>query len=150
MNSGKELIFLSTPITNAINPETGCFDMKMASQINVIAEKIRQKGYDLFLAIEQEEWGKAVASPEVCTPRDYTNLIKSKGLVVYLTECFSEGTAVEIGWASAKGIPVTIICPKGLKMSPLLKGLNLIGNNRIYHVDFEDTEQIDVILNERL
>lgn len=150
MNANKELIFLSTPITNAINPETGWFDSKMASQINVIAEKIRQKGYDLFLAIEQEEWGKAIASAEVCTPRDYRNLMKAKGLVVYLTECFSEGTLVEIGWASAKGIPVTIICPKGLNMSPLIKGLNLIGNNRIYHVDFNDPQQVDVILNERL
>ena len=150
MKEDKELIFLSTPITNALDVETGCLDKIIASQINIIASKIRQMGYDLFLAIEQEKWGEAIAAPEVCVPRDYRNLIKSKSLVVYLTECFSAGTFVEIGWASAKGIPVTIICSKELKLSPLLQGLDMIGDNRIYYVSFQDLQQIDMILKERL
>jgi hypothetical protein len=145
-----ELIFLSTPITNAIIPETGCLSIDMTAQIKMIADKIRQKGYRLFLAIEIEQWGKVKATPEEITPRDYNNLLQSNRLVVYLTECFSEGTLVEIGWASANQIPTTIICPKNLKISPLIKGLNCIGDNRIYYVDFGNTEEIDVIFNERL
>lgn len=150
MEKNKEMIFLSTLITNAINRETGCFDISMTTQINVIAEKIRQKGYALFLAIEQEKWGKELAKPQTCTSRDFNALKEAKGVVVYLTECFSQGTLVEVGWATARGIPVTVICPKGLVMSPLVEGLHLIGDNRIYYVDFEETEQIDAVLDERI
>lgn len=150
MEDKKSLVFLSTPITNAIDRITGCFDKEIELRIRQLAEKIRNKGYDLFLAIEQEEWGKAIAMPDTCTPRDYNNLIESKSLVVYLSECFSAGTYIEIGWASARNIPITILCQKGMKLSPLLLGLEHIGDNKIYYVDFNELQVVEAILNERL
>lgn len=146
----KKTVFLSTPITNAVNPETGQYDAVMAYQIRRLAEKIRGRGYELFLAIEEEEWGKDIASPEKCTPRDYSHLQKATHLIVYLTSCFSEGTLVEIGWASAWKIPITILCQKGMSISPLVKGLNNIGDNKLFLVDFNQEEDINAILCSRL
>lgn len=150
MEKKKQIVFLSTPITNAIHPETGRYDTRMAVQINRIAESIRAHGYDVFVAIEEENWGEKIAAPEECTPRDYQHLLMADYLIVYLTTCMSEGTLIEIGWASANQIPITVFCPKEMKISPLLDGLNQIGDHRIFHVDFEDMEEIETILMERL
>lgn len=150
MEKKKQIVFLSTPITNAIHPETGRYDTRMAVQINRIAESIRAHGYDVFVAIEEENWGEKIATPEECTPRDYQHLLIADYLIVYLTTCASEGTLIEIGWASANQIPITVFCPKEMKISPLLDGLSQIGDHRIFHVDFEDMEEIETILMERL
>lgn len=150
MEKKKQRVFISTPITNAIHPETGCYDTRMAVQINRIAESIRARGYDVFVAIEEEKWGEKLAAPEECTPRDYQRLLIADYLIVYLTTCTSEGTLIEIGWASANQIPITVFCPKEMKISPLLDGLSQIGDHRIFHIDFENMQEIEGILMERL
>lgn len=146
----KQKAFISTPITNAINPETGCFDSAMAYQISSIAEMLKERNYEIFLAIEKEKWGKEIAKPEDCTVRDFNELKNSDKLIVYLPKCFSEGTCVEIGWATALVIPVTILCQKGMKVSPLIQGLSTIGDNRLFYLELSDQDKIRTILDSRV
>ncbi|SES78161.1 nucleoside 2-deoxyribosyltransferase [[Clostridium] polysaccharolyticum] len=146
----KQKVFISTPITNAINSETGCFDSVMASQISSIAEMLKERNCETFLAIEKEKWGKKIAKPEDCAVRDFRELKNSDKLIVYLTRCFSEGTCVEIGWATALDIPVTILCQKGMQVSPLIKGLGSIGDNRLFYLELSDQDKLRTILNSRV
>lgn len=153
MNKSKtgKTIFLSTPITNAINAKTGYLNTIIATRINMVACYIQSKGFEVFLAIEREKWGMELMSSEKCTPKDFEGLMSSHHLIVLLTDYISEGTLIEIGWASARNIPISIICDKSIELSPLVKGLHTIGNNRIFSFDWSsNNETWKMIINERL
>ncbi|MBO0439017.1 hypothetical protein [Candidatus Enterococcus ikei] len=143
-------IFLSTPITNSLNKETGLMHTDIATKISRIQECLISQRYEVFLAIDRENWGRTIMSPSECTPLDFYGVSNSSHMVVIISKYISDGVLIEIGWASALNIPITIFCEKESNLSPLVLGLPTIGEHQIFYVDFEDTEMIEIMLLERV
>lgn len=145
-----EQIFLSTPISKAINPKTGFLHSKIAVKINRIFDLLTIEGYKIFLAVAIEKWGRQKVNSVECTKRDYDELIKSKHLVAILSDYISEGVLIELGWASARNIPMTIIADYRINLSHLLLGLPSISDAKIYQVDWKSDELfLSTIFDER-
>ncbi len=49
------------------------------------------EGYNIFLAIDIEKWGRQKVTSVECTKRDYDELIKSKHLVAIVSDYISDG-----------------------------------------------------------
>ncbi|ACQ51156.1 nucleoside 2-deoxyribosyltransferase [Clostridium botulinum] len=145
-----EQIFLSTPISKAINPETGLLHSKTAVKINRIFDLLTMEGYNIFLAIDIEKWGRQKVTSVECTKRDYDELVKSKHLVAIVSDYISDGVLIELGWASAHKIPITIIADYRMNLSHLILGLPSISDAKIYQVDWKNDELfLNTIFNER-
>ena len=145
-----EQIFLSTPISQAINPNTGLLQSKIAVRINRIYDVLSMSNYNVFLAIDREEWGRQKVTAVGCTKRDYDELIKSKHLVAIISDYMSDGVLIELGWASALNIPITIIADYRMNLSHLVLGLPSVSDTKIYEVDWQNDEIfLSSILKER-
>jgi hypothetical protein len=145
-----EQIFLSTPISQAINQSTGLLQSKIAVRINRIYDLLSMSGYTVFLAIDREEWGRQKVTSDGCTKRDYNELLKSKHLVAIISDYMSDGVLIELGWASALNIPITIIADYRMNLSHLVSGLPAVSNAKIFEVDWQSDEIfISSILKER-
>lgn len=145
-----EQIFLSTPISQAINPSTGLLQSKIAVRINRIYDLLSMSSYTVFLAIDREDWGRQKVTSDGCTKRDYNELLKSKHLVAIISDYMSDGVLIELGWASALNIPITIIADYRMNLSHLVSGLPAVSNTKIFEVDWQSDEMfISSILKER-
>ncbi|WDV46530.1 nucleoside 2-deoxyribosyltransferase [Clostridiaceae bacterium M8S5] len=143
-------VFLSTPISSTINPNTGLMESDIAVKINKIFDML-STDYEVFLAIDREKWGLVKVTAKECTERDYRELKESAHLVAIICDYFSEGVLIELGWASALKIPITIIADKNVKLSPLVLGLLSVSDTRIYQVNWKEDEiYLDLILKDRL
>lgn len=118
---------------------------KIASRIRMMTESLRQAGHTVNSAIEREEWGKNLMSPTECTPLDFMSVKAADHLIAILDRTVSEGVLVELGWASAWGINMTIIIDEALLLSPLVAGLPTISETHIYPVKWNDPQHVWMI-----
>ena len=145
-----EQIFLSTPISQAINQNTGLLQSKIAVRINKIFDILSISCYNVFLAIDREQWGRQKVTAVGCTKRDYNELLKSRHLIAIISDYMSDGVLIELGWASAHKIPITIIADYRMNLSPLVLGLPSVSDTKIYEVDWQSDEIfLSSILKER-
>lgn len=140
-------IFLSTPISNYLDRNTGIMESRVGKSINYVYEFLGRD--NLFLAIDAEDWGRILIDEKECTVRDFNEMKKADYMVVLIFSRISEGVLIELGWASSMKIPITIITEKSVQLSKLVKGLSYITNCTIYKIDWDsELEKLDFILKE--
>jgi nucleoside 2-deoxyribosyltransferase len=117
-------IFLAAPFTQYLEPGEGRIVPALCEALRAVAELLRARGFDVFLAHEREQWGGDVYAPERCTPLDWAELRRADVVVAFPRK--SGGVHVELGWASALSKPIVIVLEPAGGDSPLVTGLGMV------------------------
>jgi nucleoside 2-deoxyribosyltransferase len=140
MTSKHGCVFVGGPIQHAIARD-GTFDRRARSAIASAIAALESGGHRVLSAHVFEQFGKmdmAGLFREVCQ-RDYAWMrqcdafvavlpLDSRGEVIH-----SGGTSVELGWASALGKPIVLVCDPAPRYSHLVLGLDAVA--RVVHLD---------------
>jgi hypothetical protein len=133
-------VFVGGPIQHAIGLD-GCFADGCRTVIERVISGLTAEGHKIFSAHLTERFGEMDVSgkfQEVCA-RDYRWMRQCDVFVALLPldangdVIVSNGTSVELGWASAMGKPIVIVCDSAPKYSHLIIGLDAIA--RVVKVD---------------
>lgn len=145
-------VFVGGPIQHAIL-RTG-FVGGLQDAINTAIGVVAEHGATVFSAHMAEKFGEKTAAftPEQVSVRDFHWMKKCDVFVPVLpllddgTLRRTDGTHVELGWATALGRPVVMLTqqPFAESASHLLKGLHRVGAVRV--VDFDDFTQKPALL----
>ena len=139
-------VFLGGPIQHA-SDESGCFDGRLKNLVLCLVDILEQAGYEVLSAhIAEDFGGLPPSSSEELVLRDYGWLELCDVYAALFVRgssgqyIRSDGTHIEIGWASALGKPIVIIgddvpCDEH---SHLLRGLGAF-----VHVQFVSIAEIE-------
>lgn len=147
MNS-KKTIFLGGPIQYATSSD-GKFDIKIKRLIEIIIKSLNDYGYNVLSAHVAEGFGThtfRLTDGSICN-RDFTWMCESDlyiALILSNDECNlirSDGTYVEIGWASMQKKPIILIMDSNQfsELSKVVKGLSMITN--VYILDLNKIDE---------
>ncbi|MFF3994205.1 nucleoside 2-deoxyribosyltransferase [Streptomyces cyaneofuscatus] len=136
-------VFVGGPIQHAILPNG--FVPELQDAIQTAISVAEENGANTFSAHRVEEFGEQTAAftPEQVSVRDFRWMRKCDVFVPVLpvledlTLRRTDGTHVELGWATALGRPVVLITKQPFvdSASHLLKGLHRVGTVRT--IDFD-------------
>ncbi|MEU6482229.1 hypothetical protein ABZ858_36260 [Streptomyces sp. NPDC047017] len=150
-------VFVGGPIQHAIL-NTG-FVGGLQDAITTAINTVSEQGATVFSAHTVEKFGEQTAAftPEQVSVRDFRWMKKCDVFVPILpllddgTLRRTDGTHIELGWATALGRPIVVITkqPFAESASHLLKGLHRVGDVQV--IDFDDFAQkpsllIDAVL----
>ncbi|MEK8170510.1 nucleoside 2-deoxyribosyltransferase [Streptomyces sp. M19] len=137
-------VFVGGPIQHAILTEGFVGHLKDAIQTAIGV--VEENGANTFSAHRVEEFGAQTAefTPEQVSVRDFRWMRKCDVFVPVLpvledlTLRRTDGTHVELGWATALGRPIVLITKQPFveSASHLLKGLHRVGN--VQAIDFDE------------
>ncbi|MFG6198188.1 hypothetical protein [Nonomuraea sp. JJY05] len=137
-------VFVGGPIQHALLPPG--FDAEPRELISSVIETVEASGATVLSAHRLEGFGKYTDrfTPEMVSVRDYGWMRECDVFVPVFPVLAdgvllrTDGTHVEVGWASALGRPIVLITrlPFVASASHLLKGISSVGNVRA--VDVED------------
>jgi nucleoside 2-deoxyribosyltransferase len=132
----KTKIFLGTPITPLLGSD-GLFDKKAMNHLKIILNDLKSCEFDVFCAIEREEWGHALMEGIECTVLDYKGLEESDIFLAFPNSSY--GVHMELGWASALQKPIIMVVNEdiGVKTS-LVEGLNTVTPSKIIYYKSEN------------
>ena len=128
-------VFVGGPIQHAIGAD-GCFDDGIRRVIERVISGLVEQGHKVLSAHLHERFGEMDGRgkfQEVCA-RDYRWMRQCDAFVAVLpldangNVVVSNGTSVELGWASAMGKPIVIVCDPAPKYSHLIIGLDAIAD----------------------
>lgn len=145
-------VFVGGPIQYAIDGD-GLFHAPTRSILNTVLEGLRKQGIRVLSAHEHEDFGEMDVSgkfQEVCL-RDFKWMEQCDVFVAVLPldgngkVIYSAGTSVELGWASAMGKPIVLICDPAPVYSHLLVGLDAVA--RVIKIDINQTDLITTLQN---
>jgi nucleoside 2-deoxyribosyltransferase len=124
-------VFIGGPIQHAL--ENGRIESSLAQTLKTFTRAFENQGYAVFSAHAAERWGASTAqfSPEQVTRRDYSWIRQADIYICVLPAKGdgsiwpSGGTHVELGWASALGVPILILWDPAVadQYSHLFRGL---------------------------
>ncbi|HUW95480.1 MAG TPA: hypothetical protein VMW58_06805 [Anaerolineae bacterium] len=98
-------IYLATPIHDKLYPITPRPDPEFENSVKSILGFLRSEGHSVFLALEREEWGAAIMSGDVCTPKDRDEMQGADVVVAMVGNPPSGGVQYELGWATGDDDP---------------------------------------------
>lgn len=133
--TSKRTVFVGGPIQYAFDRD-GSFNAYLKSQILAALAAFETAGFETFSAHRTESFGEmdtASLQKEVCK-RDYLWMQACDCFVAVLpagpdgTPVRTEGTAVELGWASAFGKKIVILQTPGCAYSHLVAGLPAVAD----------------------
>jgi nucleoside 2-deoxyribosyltransferase len=133
-------VFVGGPIQHAIGPDK-VFHAPTRSVIETSTAVLRDHGYRVLSAHEHENFGEMDVSGKfqwVCS-RDFQWMLQCDVFVAVLPldengkAIYSAGTSVELGWASAMGKPIVLVCDPAPIYSHLVIGLDAVA--RVTKVD---------------
>ena len=140
--SGLDL-FVGGPIQHAISPTGFAVDLQQA--ISLVIQTLRGHGATLFSAHTVEEFGDRTAAytPEQVSARDLRWMSKCDVFIPVLPISAddelmrTDGTHVELGWATALGRPIVLITKQPIvdSASHLLKGLHRVGEVQLLDIE---------------
>lgn len=139
----KGRVFLGGPIQFALRGSCG-FDPHLKKAIEVIGHAVEGAGYELFSAHFAERFAQldaTTASPESITLRDFRWMLQCDLYLALLPlnrrriPYRSDGTCIELGWASALSKPIVCLLGNAFKYSHLIRGLSGITNYSILDFD---------------
>lgn len=140
-------VFVGGPIQYALNSRGSVFDTKLRTLIESVIHEIEALGCTVLSAHRVERFGVLTPnlSPQEVAERDF-KWIRECSLFVPILPLDEEGkpyrtdgTNIEIGWASALSKPVLLLTdgnPPGESYSHLIRGLSALG--RIECFDLHD------------
>jgi len=149
MEKQEKTIFAGGPVQYA--SEDGVFDENLKNIIICALNMLKMNGYKILSVHQEEEFGKSAVmqNPDDVCLHDYTWMQQCDIYICFLPVSKtgqiyrSDGTCIELGWASALGKPVVILMDKRSVYSQLIQGLNAI--TRVIHLDikaFMDTPSL--------
>ncbi|MFJ2111206.1 MULTISPECIES: nucleoside 2-deoxyribosyltransferase [unclassified Streptomyces] len=137
-------IFIGGPIQHAILPDG--FAEQLRDAISTAILHVEENGGNVFSAHVAEKFGVDTASftPDQVSVRDFRWMTKCDVFVPILpvlpdeTLLRTDGTHVELGWATALGRPIVMVTKQPFvdSASHLLKGLHQVGDVRV--IDFDE------------
>ena len=144
ISDSKGNIFVGGPIQYALKAKV--FEPGLQSQINSIIDILKNEGYHIFSAHHVEKFGSEthLFTERSIASRDF---IWMKGCELFIallpnnedgTIMRTDGTHIELGWASSMNKPIIIITPDthSKQLSQLLIGLEEITD--VYFLDLEE------------
>jgi nucleoside 2-deoxyribosyltransferase len=127
-------VFIGGPIQHAL--EDGRIESGLAQTLAGFTQAFERRGCAVFSAHVAEGWGASTAkfSPEQVTRRDYAWIRQADIYICVLPAKDdgsiwpSGGTHVELGWASALGVPILILWEPAVaeQYSHLFRGLHAV------------------------
>lgn len=135
-------LFVGGPIQHAIRPDG--FTGGLRDAISLAIETLRLQGGTIFSAHTVEEFGERTAAftPEQVAARDLRWMSKCDVFIPVLPTSDDElmrtdGTHVELGWATALGRPIVLVTRQPIveSASHLLKGLHHVGDVQLLDLD---------------
>jgi len=123
-------VFLGGPIQHALHG--GIFDGEMKEVLEIIIRALEEAGFTVLSAHRHEEFGKISMEGRSCevTERDFQWMLDCDVFVAVLPSVNGEllrtdGTCIELGWASALRKPVVMIRDSD-RVSHLMSGLRRV------------------------
>ncbi len=119
-------VFVCGPLTEALNGQE--LDEELRGLLELIHETLERGRMTVLSAHRDERWGEDEPSPEVIAERDLEWMQACDATVMVLATPSrpiwrTDGTFVELGWATALGKPVVVIGDLGAYRSALVRGL---------------------------
>ncbi|MEU9349884.1 nucleoside 2-deoxyribosyltransferase [Streptomyces griseoloalbus] len=147
-------VFVGGPIQHAILKNG--FVGQLQDAITTAIQTVTENGANVFSAHVVEKFGADTASftPEQVSVRDFRWMKKCDVFVPVLPVQEdqilrrTDGTHVELGWATALGRPIVLITKQPFveSASHLLKGLHRVGS--VQHIDFDEfTEKPSLLID---
>jgi nucleoside 2-deoxyribosyltransferase len=149
-------VFVGGPIQHAIQPNG--FVGSLQDAITTAIETVKDNGGNIFSAHVVEKFGDDTAAftPEQVSVRDFRWMKKCDVFVPILpvladqTLRRTDGTHVELGWATALGRPIVLVTKQPFveSASHLLKGLHRVG--AVQTIDFDEFTEKPSLLVEAI
>jgi nucleoside 2-deoxyribosyltransferase len=145
------IVFLGGPIQYAISGRG--FDGDLRQLISSLYDVLTGAGVEVLSAHVEERFGEIDLSEEALyvTKRDFEWMQRCDAYLCVLPPgeggrpYRSDGTCIELGWASAMAKPVIMIWEPCLVHSHLIAGLSAIGNVRYMPIDEVKTDPSSVL-----
>ncbi|MDR0217466.1 MAG: nucleoside 2-deoxyribosyltransferase [Enterobacteriaceae bacterium] len=146
-------VFVGGPIQHALKLRT--LDNKLQVHIKSAIHQLESFGAEVFSAHRTEQFGSTthLFTPEEVSQRDRQWMDRCDIFVAILPVCSqqkhlirTDGTHIELGWASALRRPIILVTEKPFddSASHLLKGLSAIA--QVHHIPLTDFEHDPAIL----
>jgi nucleoside 2-deoxyribosyltransferase len=127
---GQQLIFVGGPIQYALRGGGG-FDEALQARLCAILEELEHAGYAVLSAHKVEQFGQVDGKGQshAITRRDFRWMRECDAYVCVMPAGTdgrpyrSDGTCIELGWASALSKPILIIRSAAVEYSHLVDGL---------------------------
>ncbi|CAM4016808.1 nucleoside 2-deoxyribosyltransferase [Corynebacterium belfantii] len=141
-------IFVAAPFGSKLDA-AGTFDLGYRGRLEQLHRRIEAAGHSIFACQRNEEWGHAPLPPEDYVPIDYHELSSSDVIIAVLGADPSLGVCIELGWASALGIPIIVVA-KHAHSSTMISGLHRVSEVHYIAADLEESTPTDQELFEQL
>ena len=139
-------VFVAGPFFKLIDPVTGRMPEAERALVEGLLEHFESAGARVFNAHRREKWGSETLPPEVFTRLDYDEIKASDLLVAMPGLPGSLGTHVELGWASAMGVPTVFLLEPGGDYHGMVSGMSGIVPTAIVkivdkRIDFDELDR---------
>lgn len=119
-------VFVCGPLTEALNGQE--LDKGLRGFLELVHETLERVGMKVFSAHRDEGWGEDEPPPEIVAKRDSAWMRDCDASVMILgtpsrPTWRTDGTFVELGWATALEKPVVVVGDLGAYRSALVRGL---------------------------
>jgi aminoglycoside phosphotransferase (APT) family kinase protein len=145
-------VFVAGPFFKLIDPLTGRMPPRDQALVEGLLAHFESAGARVFNAHRREKWGTETLPPDVFTKLDYDEIRASDLLVVMPGSPPSPGTHIELGWASAMGVPMVLLLDPTGEYSGMVTGMGGIVPTATVKlidksVDFDELDRavVDVI-----
>lgn len=101
--------FVGGPFMQAVQSGDGLLRADVRERLQRVITFLEGRNMKVFSAHRREAWGAEMLPADQCTAADYTALRSSDLFVAFPGAPASPGTHIEIGWATAWGVPVVLV-----------------------------------------
>lgn len=139
-------VFLAAPYTQWMDWSTGELKPDRKEQLQTLRQAFIDRGHAVFSAHHNEQWGEAWLAPEICTPADFLAVSNADVMCAIVSEPPSPGVMIEIGWASALGVPIVLL-QEGTSAPALVAGIGEVtsATRRGLADEFTEGELADIM-----
>lgn len=133
-------IFFGAPFTKYLDGKTGKVIKEKQEFIEKMICFLEEKGHYARNAHSREKFGKDLMPAHVCTKLDLEEIQQCDLFIAMPGNPPSGGVHIELGWASAIGKKIILLLRKNGEYSPLIKGLDTVGD--VTTIIFENEQEL--------
>nr|WP_300144405.1 nucleoside 2-deoxyribosyltransferase [Propionicimonas sp.] len=120
-------VFIAGPFKALVDAESEPRYRELRTTIEELIDFFNSISWNVLNAHTREQWGAAFLQPNEYTRLDYDQITSADLVVALPGDPPSPGTHIEIGWASATGIPLIILLEEHEEYSGMIHGLPTVG-----------------------
>lgn len=121
-------VFIGGPFKQLVDPATGVISDVHRVRIETLIDFFESAGSSVYNSHRRESWGAKFLSPRDATLLDFNEIRSSELFVAFPGVPSSPGTHIEIGWASALGVPSILLLEDQGEYAFLVTGLEDLSN----------------------